>query len=227
MATSSTSSSTAAVAAAAVPAAAVAWEEQVYHFKDAKDVFLGHKQLINSMLLVPQQGRLYTAGLDGRIIAYDTHDRSKAEEFRGATMVSSLVLDDGNILCCMGKLVHIVKPGSAALFPLTRDVEPSSEATAVCAQGGDIYVGHADGSVRWWRQGECRKQWFGKHVGAVGEIALSATAKKFYTTSADGSALCWQRESVRFLYCGRMLLFLVACCVTKFFLFRACRALAQ
>lgn len=167
----------------------------MFHFKDAKDVFLGHKQLINTMLLVPSERRLYTGALDGRIIAYDTHDRSKVEEFRAATAVSSLVYDEGTILCAVGKLVYIVQPGTAKLQPVTRDVEPSSEVTTLGAQAGDVYVGHADGVIRWWVKGECRKQWAGKHSGAIGEIYV--LPKRFYSTSVDGSALVWNRDSVR------------------------------
>jgi hypothetical protein len=48
-------------------AGAVEGDEDMFNFKDAKDVFLGHKQLIADMVLVENQ--LYTAAQDGAKIA--------------------------------------------------------------------------------------------------------------------------------------------------------------
>jgi hypothetical protein len=50
------------MSAADAPAAGEG-DEDMFNFKDAKDVFLGHKQLISDMALVENQ--LYTAAQDG------------------------------------------------------------------------------------------------------------------------------------------------------------------
>jgi hypothetical protein len=48
----------------AAEAPAAEGDEDMFNFKDAKDVFLGHKQLISDMVLVENQ--LYTAAQDGK-----------------------------------------------------------------------------------------------------------------------------------------------------------------
>ncbi len=120
-------------------------EEDVFNFKDAKDVFLGHKQLIADMALV--DGALYTAAQDGaqpqhsflfvvvvffffslffclvrlahacafgsgRIIAFDTYDRSKTDELRAADAVNCLAYAEPHLYCAVGNLVFMVKRGT-------------------------------------------------------------------------------------------------------------------
>ena len=58
----------------------------VFEFKDAKDVFLGHKALIAGMALV--EGVLYTGAQDGRIIAFNARDREKVDEARSKDPIS-------------------------------------------------------------------------------------------------------------------------------------------
>mmetsp|Transcript_8740 Transcript_8740/g.15025 ORF Transcript_8740/g.15025 Transcript_8740/m.15025 type:complete len:505 (-) Transcript_8740:28-1542(-) len=170
------------------------WEEAVFHFKDAKDVFLGHKQLINTMFLLPHSPNwlLYTGALDGRIIAYDTYDRSRSREHRGGTdPIIGFVQCNNQVLTAHANRVFIAVPGQTNLVPLTPPVESKVTVSALAASDTEVFVGYSDGALRVWAQKQWRHCWR-QHKKQITHITVAD--RRLYTVAHDGQALVWHRD---------------------------------
>jgi hypothetical protein len=91
----------------------------------------------------------------------------------------------------VGNQVLVVKRGTGQLHPVTYEIEPVHGVAALFALADMLFVGYNDGSMRQWQQSELVKTWR-PHRQAVGGIFV--TAKRVYSTSADGSAAVMARE---------------------------------